>query len=89
MKDKDKLFLIVYFGVKNKPVGPMTSQMLIGFYNNLKSTLDDSIKCYVVPQPTTDEIHMELLNVETCSDEKIERIEKLYQFVVNEFNKDK
>ena len=87
MQDKDKLFLIIYFGVKNRPMDIRTNQIMIGFYENIKKTLDDTVKVYVVPQPTTDEVKFELLNVEKVSDEKITKIINLYQKVLDEFKK--
>lgn len=87
MQDKDKLFLIVYFGVKNRPMDIRTNQIMIGFYENIKKTLDDTVKVYVVPQPTTDEVKFELLNVEKVSDENITKIINLYQKVLDEFKK--
>lgn len=85
MEDKDKLFLVVYFGVKNRPVNFKTNQMMIGFYENLKKTLDDTVKVYVVPQVTTDEVKLELLNVEKVSEERLEEIQKIYEQVLNVF----
>lgn len=87
MQDKDKLFLIIYFGVKNRPMDIRTNQIMIGFYENIKKTLDDTVKVYVVPQPTIDEVKFELLNVEKVSDEKITKIINLYQKVLDEFKK--
>ena len=85
MEDKDKLFLVVYFGVKNRQVNLRTNQMMIGFYENLKKTLDDTVKVYVVPQVTTDEVKLELLNVEKVSEERLEEIQKIYEQVLNVF----
>lgn len=86
MTDKDKLFLIVYFGVKSMDVFK-GNQIMIGFYEKLKQTLDDTIKLYVVPQRTTDEIKFEILNTENISDDKIISLEKIYQEFLNEFKK--
>ena len=86
MIDKDKLFLIVYFGVKSMDVFK-GNQIMIGFYEKLKQTLDDTIKLYVVPQRTTDEIKFEILNTENVSDDKIISLEKIYQEFLNEFKK--
>lgn len=86
MTDKDKLFLIVYFGVKSMDVFK-GNQIMIGFYEKLKQTLDDTIKLYVVPQRTTDEIKFEILNIENVSDDKITSLEKIYQEFLNEFKK--
>ena len=86
MTDKDKLFLIVYFGVKSMDVFN-GNQIMIGFYEKLKQTLDDTIKLYVVPQRTTDEIKFEILNIENVSDDKITSLEKIYQEFLNEFKK--
>lgn len=86
MTDKDKLFLIVYFGVKSMDVFK-GNQIMIGFYEKLKQTLDDTIKLYVVPQRTTDEIKFEILNIENVSDDKIISLEKIYQEFLNEFKK--
>ena len=86
MTDKDKLFLIVYFGVKSMDVFK-GNQIMIGFYEKLKQTLDDTIKLYVVPQRTTDEIKFEILNTENVSDDKIISLEKIYQEFLDEFKK--
>lgn len=86
MTDKDKLFLIVYFGVKSMDVFK-GNQIMIGFYEKLKQTLDDTIKLYVVPQRTTDEIKFEILNTENVSDDKIISLEKIYQEFLNEFKR--
>ena len=86
MTDKDKLFLIVYFGVKSMDVFK-GNQIMIGFYEKLKQTLDDTIKLYVVPQRTTDDIKFEILNIENVSDDKITSLEKIYQEFLNEFKK--
>ena len=88
MQDKDKLFLVIYFGVKNRPFNMRTQQMMIGFHEQIKKTLDDTVKVYLTPQPTTDEIKFELLNVEKVSDEKITEITNLYQKVLDAFKKD-
>lgn len=86
MTDKDKLFLIVYFGVKSMDVFK-GNQIMIGFYEKLKQTLDDTVKLYVVPQRTTNEIKFEILNTENVSDDKIISLEKIYQEFLNEFKK--
>ena len=81
MLDKDKLMFVVYFGVKSMPNNFKVNQMLIGWSENLKRSFDDSVKTFVVPQRTTDEIKMEILNPELVSEEKIEQLIKIY----NEF----
>ena len=58
MQDKDKLFLVVYFGVQHRPMDLKTNQMMIGFYENLKKTLDDTVNVYLVPEVTTDEVKL-------------------------------
>ena len=85
MQDKDKLFLVVYFGVKNRQFDMRTQQTMIGFYEQLKKTMDDTVKVYVVPQVTTDEIKFELLNIENVSEERIQEIEQIYQKVLDGF----
>ena len=87
MQDKDKLFLVVYFGVKNRQFDMRTQQTMIGFYEQLKKTMDDTVKVYVVPQATTDEIKFELLNIENVSEDRIKEIEQIYQNVLNGFKK--
>lgn len=86
MQDKDKLFLVVYFGIEgvDRFYG---NQVMAGFYEKLKNTLDDTVKVYIVPQRTTKEIKMELLNIENCSEEKLSNIEKIYQEILNDIKK--
>lgn len=88
MQDKDKLFLVVYFGVKNRSYDLRTQQTMIGFYEQIKKTMDETVKVYVVPQVTTNEIKFELLNIENVSEERIKEIEEIYQRVLDGFKKD-
>ena len=74
MLDKDKLFLILYFGVKNVQSGFKTNQIMYGLYENIRKSVDDSIKVFVIPQRTTDEVKFEFLNVQNVSDKKIQEL---------------
>lgn len=74
MLDKDKLFLILYFGVKNAQNGFKTNQIMYGLYENIRKSVDDSIKVFIIPQRTTDEVKFEFLNVKNVSDEKIQEL---------------
>ena len=78
MKDKDKLFLVVYFGVKSIPNTLKGSQIIMGFAERFKNSVDDSVKTFVIPQRTTDEIKMEILNPEIVSEDKIEEMTNTY-----------
>lgn len=86
MEDKDKLFLVVYFGVKNMDVFKGT-QALMGFATHLKNNVDDSVKTFVIPQRTTDEIRMEILNPENVSDEKIKELIDIYNELLQKYEK--
>lgn len=74
MLDKDKLFLILYFGVKSVDMTLKTNQIMYGLYENIRKSVDDSIKVFVIPQRTTDEVKFEFLNVKDVSDEKIQEL---------------
>lgn len=89
MKDKDKLFLIVYFGVKNRPMDIRTNQIMIGFYENIKKTLDDTVKVYVVPQPTTDSVKFELLHIKEVGEDKFNEIENKFNLVLKALHHEK
>ena len=78
MQDKDKLFLVVYFGVKSIPNTLRGSQIMMGFAERFKNSVDDSVKTFVIPQRNTDEIKMEILNPESVSEEKIEEMTNIY-----------
>ena len=78
MQDKDKLFLVVYFGVKSIPDTLRGSQVIMGFAEKFKNSVDQSVKTFVIPQRTTDEIKMEILNPQSVSEEKIEEMTKVY-----------
>lgn len=82
MEDKDKLFLIVYFGVKSVKDMLYSNQIMSGFYQRIKNTLDDTVKVFIVPQRTTDEIKFEILNTENISEEKIQKLIDTYENVL-------
>ena len=87
MLDKDKLFLVVYFGTSDITNRAYGNAAMSGLYEKLKSTLDDSVKVYLIPQRTTAEVKMEILNVKDVSEDKINELEKIYQEVLDEFKK--
>jgi len=74
MQDKDKLFLILYFGVKNSADSFKTNQIMYGLYENIRKSLDDTVKVFIIPQRTTDEVKFEILNVNNASAEKIQEL---------------
>ena len=87
MQDKDKLFLVVYFGVKSIPNTLKGSQIIMGFAERFKHSVDESVKTFVIPQRTTDEIKMEILNPETVSEEKIEEMTNTYNKLLEWYEK--
>lgn len=89
MQDKDKLFLVVYFGVKSIPNTLRGNQVMMGFAERVKQSVDESVKTFVIPQRTTDEIKMEILNPETVSDEKIEEMTEIYNKLLKEYENSK
>ena len=82
MLDKDKLFMIVQFGVKSRPMNLRTNEIMAGFYQMLKKNLDDSIKVLLVPNPTNDEVKFELLNPTKVSDEAINNINENFKNIM-------
>ena len=74
MLDKDKLFLILYFGVKDTPMTLKVNQVMYGLYKNIRSSVDDSIKVFIIPERTNDQVKFEFLNVQNVSDEKIQEL---------------
>ncbi len=89
MEDKDKLFLVVYFGVKSIPNTLRGSQVMMGFAERFKNSVDQSVKTFVIPQRNTDEIKMEILNPQTVSEEKIEEMTNIYNKLIEEYEKSK
>lgn len=89
MQDKDKLFLVVYFGVKSIPNTLKGNQVMMGFAERFKRSVDESVKTFVIPQRTTDEIKMEILNPETVSDEKIDEMTEIYNKLLKEYENSK
>ena len=87
MQDKDKLFLVVYFGVKSIPNTMKGNQVMMGFAERFKHSVDDSVKTFVIPQRTTDEIKMEILNPESVSEEKIEEMTNIYNKLLEWYEK--
>lgn len=85
MQDKDKLFLVVYFGVKSIPNTLKGNQVMMGFAERFKRSVDESVKTFVIPQRTTDEIKMEILNPETVSEEKIEEMTNIYNKLLESY----
>ena len=87
MKDKDKLFLVVYFGTKDITNKAMGNAAMTGLYERLKNTLDDSVKVYIIPQRTTAEVKMEILHFNEVSEDKINELDQIYQQILNESKK--
>ena len=87
MQDKDKLFLVVYFGVNSIPNTTKGNQVIMGFAERFKRSVDDSVKTFVIPQRTTDEIKMEILNPESVSEEKIEEMTNIYNQLLEWYEK--
>lgn len=85
MQDKDKLFLVVYFGVKSIPYTLRGSQIMMGFAERFKNSVDDSVKTFVIPQRNTDEIKMEILNPQSVSEEKIDEMTNIYNQLLKEY----
>ena len=82
MLDKDKLFMIVQFGVKSRPMDMKTNETMAGFYHMLKNNLDNSIKVFLVPNPTNDEVKFDLLNATNASDEIIEKLNENFKNIM-------
>ena len=89
MLDKDKLILVVYFGVKSMPNNFKVNQMIIGWAERLKQSFDDSVKTFVIPQRTTDEIKMEMLNSKLVSEDKINYMIEVYEDLLKEYENSK
>jgi len=87
MQDKDKLFLVVYFGVKSIPNTLKGNQVIMGFAERFKRSVDESVKTFVIPQRTTDEIKMEILNPEIVSEDKIEEMTNTYNKLLEWYEK--
>ena len=87
MQDKDKLFLVVYFGVNSIPNTMKGNQIMMGFAERFKHSVDDSVKTFVIPQRTTDDIKMEILNPESVSEEKIEEMTNIYNQLLEWYEK--
>ena len=88
MLDKDKLILVVYFGVKSMNTFK-GNQVMIGWAERLKNSFDDSVKTFVIPQRTTDEIKMEMLNSKLVSEDKINYMIEVYEDLLKEYENSK
>ena len=60
---------------------------MMGFAERFKHSVDDSVKTFVIPQRTTDEIKMEILNPESVSEEKIEEMTNIYNQLLEWYEK--
>lgn len=86
MLDKDKLFLIINFGVQHRSREQGINAME-QIYKSIKNTLDESIKVYVVPQVTNDDVKFEFLNIKDCSDEYIKELTNKLDSIIDEFKR--
>ena len=92
MLDKDKLILIVYFGVDGFELRREREEM-INCREVLRSQFDDSVKILVLPDRSSESIKVETINPQLLSDEDycekvmpiIEKVEK----VIKEFKNEK
>lgn len=88
MLDKDKLILVVYFGVQSMNTF-QGNQIMIGWAERLKKNFDDSVKTFVIPQRNTNEIKMEILNVKDVSEDKIDKMTEIYNKLLKEYENSK
>jgi hypothetical protein len=85
--DTDKSFSVVYFGVNSIANTMKGNQVTMGFAERFKHSVDDSVKTFVIPQRTTDDIKMEILNPESVSEEKIEEMTNIYNQLLEWYEK--
>lgn len=79
LMNKDKLFLIAYFGVKDQKDKLNSLMMIQQFDRYLTTKLDDnSVKFFILPNPESNIVTIELLNVKDCDDQKLEELKNIY-----------
>lgn len=93
MLDKDKLILIVYFGIDGYTLQSRAYTEMIDCRYSLISQFDDSVKILVIPDRTAKNIRVETINPKLLSDEDYREkvmpiIEKAEQ-VIKEFKTEK
>lgn len=82
--DKDKLFLIAYFGVKDQRDKLNSLMMIQQFDKYLNSRLDDSVIFFILPNPESNIVTIELLNVKDCDDKKLDELKNIYNRFLEE-----
>jgi len=88
MKDKDKIFLVAYFGVvgyEKKWINHMMSQ----FDNYLSKKLDDSINYMIIPDVESKSVRIELLNAKDADEAKLDELKSMYNAFKEEYSKKK
>ena len=84
LMDKDKLFLIAYFGVKDQRDKLNSLMMIQQFDKYLNSKLDDSVIFFILPNPESNVVTIELLNVKDCDDKKLDELKNIYNQFLKE-----
>jgi hypothetical protein len=92
MLDKDKLILIVYFGLYGIELKSRAYTEMINCREVLRSYFDDSVKILVLPDRSSESIKVETINPQLLSDEDyrekvmpiIEKAEKVIKEFKNE-----
>ena len=82
--DKDKLFLIAYFGVKDQRDKLNSLMMIQQFDKYLNSRLDDNVIFFILPNPESNIVTIELLNVKDCDDKKLDELKNIYNRFLEE-----
>lgn len=92
MLDKDKLILIVYFGIDGFELRRSREEM-INCREVLRSQFDDSVKILVLPDRSSESIKVETINPQLLSDEdyreKVMPIIEKAEKVIKEFKNEK
>lgn len=86
MQDKDKLILVCYVG--EDTMKAFGKHKMIRLAQGLKSYFDDTVKTLVMADPSTSGTRMEMLNVKDCQQEKLDELQKTYEKVLEELEKE-
>ena len=87
MQDKDKLILVCYVGSQGIDRSHFI-QIMTRLAQGLKSYFDESVKTLVMADPSTSGTRMEILNVKDCPQEKLDELQKTYEKVLEELEKE-
>lgn len=74
MLDKDKIILIIYFGISK-----FSDNIIFNMAELMKDSFDESVKTIIIPDKFSSKTRVECINPKLCDENQWEKIEEIIE----------